>query len=191
MSREPRLRTFEFDAEKAQGVDCLRRGTGVKKTPSFGAVKLNKILYYADFDAYRLLGQPITGATYRKLQAGPAPKQLLSARDELIQEGRLWLDSRQYFNRIQKRLLLVEGESPNSELFAPEERQVIDSVIEFLWPMSAREASDYSHREPGWMLAGEREEIPYESAFLSADPIDQETEETGIRIGREFLASRR
>ena len=190
MSREPRLRTFEFDAEKLKEL-IVYVVDRCQEDPSFGAVKLNKILYYADFDAYRLLGQPITGATYRKLQAGPAPKQLLSARDELIQEGRLWLDSRQYFNRIQKRLLLVEGESPNSELFAPEERQVIDSVIEFLWPMSAREASDYSHREPGWMLAGEREEIPYESAFLSADPIDQETEETGIRIGREFLASRR
>ena len=27
----------------------------------FGAVKLNKILYFADFEAYRRLGEPITG----------------------------------------------------------------------------------------------------------------------------------
>ena len=32
--------------------------------PHFGAVKLNKILYYAEFQAFRILGSPIAGATY-------------------------------------------------------------------------------------------------------------------------------
>ncbi len=33
----------------------------------FGATKLNKVLFFSDFLAYRLLGDPITGAQYRKL----------------------------------------------------------------------------------------------------------------------------
>lgn len=48
-----------------------------RNDPDFGAVKLNKILYYADFRAYRELGRPISGAAYRKLSEGPAPRQLL------------------------------------------------------------------------------------------------------------------
>ena len=39
----------------------------------FGAVKLNKIMYYADFTAYWKLGRPITGATYQRLDEGPLP----------------------------------------------------------------------------------------------------------------------
>ena len=190
MSREPRLRSFDFDLERFKEliVYIVERA---ELDPSFGAVKLNKILYYSDFDAYRLLGEPITGATYRKLQAGPAPKELLFARDELIEEGRVRPESRRYFNRVQKRLSLAEGVTSDIEMFSPDERAIIDSVIDFLRPMSARQASDYSHREPGWVLAADGDVIPYESAFLSADPIDQETEELGVQIGKELLALRR
>ena len=189
MSREPKLRTFKFDRERFKEliVYVVER---CQDDPAFGAVKLNKILYYADFDTYRLLGTPISGATYRKLQAGPAPRELLMARDELIAERRIRQESRPYFNRRQRRLVLEEGEGANAETFSAQEREIIDSAIAFLWPMSAREASDYAHRELGWSLAAEREVIPYQSAFLSADPMDQETEEAGLRIGREFLASR-
>ena len=188
-SREPKLRQFDFDQEKFKEL-ILYIAEQCQHDLSFGAVKLNKMLYYADFDAYRLLGQPVTGATYRKLQAGPAPKDLIVARDELIDEGRVSLESRPYFNRTQKRLVLQSGVNANKEVFTPEEREIINAVIKFFMPMSAREASDYSHREAGWLLAGDREIIPYESAFLSTDPIDQETEETALRIGAELLAAK-
>ena len=189
MARKPNLRRFDFDADKFKELIVYAAERSVDDQ-SFGAVKLNKILYYSDFDAYRLLGHPISGATYRKLQAGPAPKQLLAAREELIQEGRLRSESRQYFNRVQKRLVPVAGASAMIEMFSSEEREVIDSVIDFLRPMSAREASDYSHREPGWVLAGDREVIPYESAGLSADPWDQETEEHVFEFAVRFLRDR-
>jgi hypothetical protein len=45
---------------------------------TFGAVKLNKILYYADMLHYAHTGAPITGATYAKRQQGPVPKQVVS-----------------------------------------------------------------------------------------------------------------
>ena len=37
--------------------------------PRFCAVKLNKIMYYSDFGAYRRLGQSITGANYQAERA--------------------------------------------------------------------------------------------------------------------------
>ncbi len=189
MKREPRLRQFDFDAEKFKEL-IVYIAERCQDDPTFGAVKLNKILYYSDFDAYRLLGLPISGATYRKLSEGPAPKELLAAKDELVTQGRVILKEKSYFNRTQKRLTLGRGELANPEAFSPDERSVIDEVIQFFWGKSAREVSDYSHREPGWLAAQEREPIPYETAWLSSEPIDQETEEYAVEIAKQYLAKK-
>jgi hypothetical protein len=51
----------------------------------FGAVKLNKILFYADRRAYLELGRSITGARYQHLEEGPAPVELVPLRREMIE----------------------------------------------------------------------------------------------------------
>ena len=48
-----------------------------------GATKLNKILYYSDFEAYLQLGAPITGEAYVKQKHGPVPKHILTVLDRL------------------------------------------------------------------------------------------------------------
>ena len=45
--------------------------------PTFGAVKLNKLLFHCDFSAYLTYGRPITGQEYFALKQGPAPRRLL------------------------------------------------------------------------------------------------------------------
>ena len=40
------------------------------------------------------------------------------------------------------------------------------------------------------ILADDRADIPYESAWLSADPIDQETEEAALKLGAKLLENR-
>ena len=189
MPKQPKLKQFEFDPEKFKEL-IVYVAAKAQDDPAFGAIKLNKILYYADFAAYRQLGAPITGAAYFKLREGPAPRQLLAARDELVDEGRLRIEERRHFAYLQKRLAPSPGCAPDPEFLRPEERELVDQVIEFFWGKSAREVSDYSHREPGWILAEDRADIPYESAWLSGDPIDQETEEAARRIGAELLAGR-
>ena len=189
MAGRPRLKTFDFNADKFREL-IVYIAERCQDDPTFGAVKLNKILYYADFAAYRIEGQPITGATYRKLSEGPAPKEMISARDELIESGRLRMEHRPYFTRIQKRLVLEEGHGADRELFTPNERSIVDEVVKFFDGKSAREVSDYSHREPGWRVAEEMGDIPYETAWLSGEPRAQETEEAAIRIGKKLLAGR-
>ena len=190
MPKQPKLKQFEFNPEKFKEL-IVYVAAKAQDDPAFGAIKLNKILYYADFAAYRQLGAPITGAAYFKLREGPAPRQLLAARDELVDEGRLRIEERRHFAYLQKRLAPSPGCAPDPEFLRPEEQELVDEVIEFFWGKSAREASDYSHREPGWILAEDRADIPYESAWLSADPIDQETEEAAQRIGAKLLENRR
>ena len=45
--------------------------------------------------------------------------------------------------------------------------------------MNTREASDYSHKELGWLVTLPGETIPYETAWVSADGPGQEAEEYG------------
>lgn len=148
--------------------------------PRFGAVKLNKILFYADFIAYRRLGKPITGATYQRLTEGPAPRQMLPIRESMLNNHELAIEVRPYFNGIQQRIIALRA--PRLEIFDSEELAIVREVIEALWDMTAREASDTSHKELGWLLAKPREVIPYETSWLSAEPLPQEAEEHGLDV---------
>ena len=143
--------------------------------PRFGAVKLNKILYYSDFESYRRLGKSITGATYRKLSEGPAPVEMLPQRQVLLDSGHIAMEHRPYFAGVQQRV--VPQREAKTEMFAFEELAVVDETIDALWHMTAREASDLSHRELGWLAAAHGEAIPYDTAWLSPEPVPQEVEE--------------
>ncbi len=172
---------FAFNSAKFKELICYIAKQS-EDDPAFGSIKLNKILFYADFAAYRDLGQPITGACYQKLREGPAPRELLAARDELIDSGDVHLEERPYFTGVQKRLAVSGRRVPDRELFEPAEVEIVDSVIRAFYGKTAREVSDFSHREPGWALAEDRETIPYETAWLSAGPLDQDAEEAGMRF---------
>ena len=51
--------------------------------PRFGATKLNKLLFFSDFLAFKRLGSPITGQTYFKLDHGPAPRRMLPLKERM------------------------------------------------------------------------------------------------------------
>lgn len=148
--------------------------------PRFGAVKLNKILYYSDFEAYRRLGKSITGATYRKLSEGPAPLEMLPQRQVLLDSGDIAMEHRPYFAGVQQRV--VPQRKAKTELFTSEELDIVDETIEALWHMTAREVSEFSHRELGWLAAVHGEAIPYDTAWLSPEPVPQEVEEYALTV---------
>ncbi len=156
--------------------------------PRFGAVKLNKILYYADFIAYRRLRRPITDAEYQNLREGPAPRHMLVALDELTAHGDMELEIRDYFNNKQKR---VKPRRDPKDVFSKDELQIVDEVIEELRPLNAQEVTDRSHREFGWKTTTLGETIPYRTAWISSEPLTEEQIEAcwGMARRRGLLAS--
>ena len=146
--------------------------------PRFGATKLNKLLFYADFGCYRLLGAPITGATYRHLQAGPAPKQLLETRRFLVDSDAAEIVTRPYFAGIQTRV--VPKRAPNiSGVLSDEELSIVDDVINEFWQYNGQQISERSHREWPWLVTKDMEEIPYYTAWVSTDPLTPEQVDVG------------
>lgn len=151
--------------------------------PYFGSVKLNKILYFSDFYAYRKLGQAITGAVYQNLTEGPAPRKLLPIRRALLEEKAITMEDRHFFNRVQRRIVPLR--QANLELFTDEELAIVREVIEALNGQSARDVSELSHAEIGWQLVGQYETIPYRTAWLSPEPLSQDEIEMARSIAEE------
>jgi len=150
--------------------------------PTFGAVKLNKILFFADFLAYGKLGKAITGQAYQKLEHGPAPVRLIPLKRELVPQAAVE-QQRDYYGHVQTRLIALR-EADLSE-FTGAEVAIIDAVIRDLWDQNATEVSDLSHKFLGWEVADVQEVIPYETVFLDSRPLTAKEEERAAELGVE------
>jgi hypothetical protein len=152
--------------------------------PTFGATKLNKILYFADFYAYGDTGVPITGATYFKLPRGPAPRQLVPMREELKQSGDICVTNVQYHRYPQERIVITR--EANLDLFAAQEIALVDDIIQKLWGINAANISDYTHRLAGWRIAEDNSEIPYESVFISDEGLTENDSDRAKELVHSF-----
>lgn len=152
---------------------------------NFGATKLNKILFFSDFVAYGKYGRSITGARYQRLDQGPAPKELVPMQESLIEEGDAYLFERSHYGHIQRRLLARRD--PDLRLFTGEEIAVVDEVIEALSSMTARGVSALSHDKlAAWAIAKDKEEIAYETIFVSQEPPTLSDIRRGIELAQQY-----
>jgi hypothetical protein len=159
--------TFKFD--EPYGDDRLKElllyiSKKCQEDETFGATKLNKILYFSDFISFTMRGEPITGVEYMRLGQGPVPKRMKPITRELEEDHKISIQSRDYFGLEQQRVIpLVEA---NLDVFKPQDIAIVDEVIQKLWGDSAKKVSDMSHGI-AWKLFEDKESIPYEASYLS------------------------
>jgi hypothetical protein len=140
--------------------------------PKFGATKLNKILYFSDFLAYATLGEPVTGFEYQRLPNGPAPRRMLPMRDDMEKRRDLGFQIVSLRGgHTQHRA--VNLRAPDLGVFTAAQIALVDRVIEELWDLDAGAVSELSHRMMGWKLADLNETIPYETVFISGEPLTE------------------
>ena len=167
--------TFAFDipdGEKRLGELILYVSMKCADDQTFGATKLNKILWLSDFMAYARYAAPITGVEYQRLANGPAPRCLVPVRKTLVEAGALVISKRQTFGRyVQKRPVPLR--EPDLGIFTSEQVALVDEVITGLWNMNATETSQWSHGKAWRAAVSDGELIPYEAVFVSNAPIDQ------------------
>lgn len=132
---------------------------------TFGAIKLNKIVWRADFLSYGKYNTPITGVAYRRLPNGPAPRHLVSVRNRLIEAGDAAI-SKESTILGHPRHRLVPLRDPDLSMFSGFQIALVNQVIDLLWDRSAGNVSEQSHGK-AWEVAGDKEDIPYEAIFLS------------------------
>src|SRR5436305_6772749 len=75
----------------------------------FGLVKLNKIIWRADFESFAQRGQPVTGRLYQRLKQGPAPVEMLPVLNELQADGLLKIQRVQRGAHVEQRPIALQG----------------------------------------------------------------------------------
>lgn len=145
----------------------------MENCPEFGAIVLNKVLYFVDHANYLKYGKKLTGFSYVKQKLGPTPKpsEFLPIRERLISSNRLEEKPVEYFGRIQKRFRAIEA--PDLSPFSQEEVALIGSIINSLTGVSGKTVSDLTHEELSWKLAGQMEELPDYAFLLSEAQLGQ------------------
>ena len=128
-----------------------------------GRIKLAKLLWLSDFEAFRRFGRSITGARYVADELGPAPVDELLALRDLEDSGYLSLEpgyQRQRLPRAQR--------PPNTEHFTADELAVVDEMLDRYRAWTGKQLVDLAHEFPGYKIAERGQDVPYKSVYISA-----------------------
>lgn len=131
----------------------------------FGKVKLNKILWRADFEAFAQRGVPVSGRPYQRLAAGPAPVEMSTTLAEMESRRLIVIEEVDHGGGyVEHRPRALQ--KPNLRYFSADDISYVDASIKHYWTKSATAASGLSHGV-AWKTREDRDPIPYESVFLS------------------------
>lgn len=152
------------------------------EAPFFGLVKLNKIIWRADFESFTQRGQPVTGRLYQKLKQGPAPVEMLPLLNELQADGHLAIKNVQQGQHYEQRPVALS--EPVLTYFSKQDLEHFDRAVLVYWNLTGSEVSEISHGI-AWKTRKDRELMPYESAYLSDRPIGAGQRGNLLRLGAE------
>jgi hypothetical protein len=171
-SRPPRL-TFRVDLPGGQGrlrEAALYVMTKCAEADAFGLVKLNKILWKADFRAYAARRSPVTGRQYQRLPQGPAPVEMYPLLQDMQRDGDMRIEKRPVGPFEEQRpFALVK---PSMRYFSADDVGYLDSAIEAYWSFTGRDVSRDSHGV-AWETRANGDPMPYDLALLSDETLSQ------------------
>ena len=128
-----------------------------------GAVRLNKILWFADAFAYQMRGSPITEETYVKRKFGPVPRHILRTLEALQDERKILIVEPEY--PLDTRKFISLG-NPNEDDFDEVEKRLISHIADAVLGSSTTEVSELTH-DLVWETAREGEEIPLNATLVA------------------------
>ena len=122
-------------------------------------VKLNKMLFYAEFIAYYLRLKSISGCQYSAIPMGPVPENYDIIFSLLTRKG--YIDTEPAFmnkkGEVVEKLVALQEFDPS--LFDKEELQVLELVTNTLSKIPTDQIIDISHQEKGWMDNQEKKSL--------------------------------
>ena len=123
--------------------------------------KMNKLLFYADFMAYRTSGYALSGLSYKAIDYGPVPERwdrVYSQFDEILQEPRSYGDK--------EGSVLTTTAKADLSIFTPEELLFLEQVCARFADCTSSDMTRISHEESAWIdYVRGYERISFESAF--------------------------
>lgn len=124
--------------------------------------KMNKLLFYSDFLAYRQTGKGITGLAYKAIDYGPVPvrwDRIYSFYDDIHPEIKEFPDGREG-------TILTSELLPDKSQFSQEELEILDAVYQRFKKEGPTKISETSHQEEAWKKYINHDElISFDMAF--------------------------
>ena len=127
-----------------------------KNNENMTETKLNKLLFYADFNHYFKFGKGITGSKYLKLQFGPVPSysQLKYTKNPYIT----------FYKTDDDKTQIEIISEPTKWHLNDFEKKIVEAIYSYFKDSNAKKITDISHQENAWTNAVLCEEISYEYA---------------------------
>lgn len=126
-----------------------------KKKEKVVVTKLNKLMFYTDFNYFKKMGKSITGSKYQRLSYGPVPKMYSYK-----------YDMNPYLTTIStdENITYVLNETVKYNELNAEEMIIAEAVYNFFIGKNGAYISIASHLEDAWLKTEEGKKISYEMA---------------------------
>ncbi len=128
-----------------------------------GAIRLNKVLWFADVHAYKTTGDSITGESYVRRERGPAPKRIMATLKQLEKEEKIEIVDPKYKLATRE---YISFTAPKTNHLSDDEKKMAETILYVLRSFTANDISEYSH-DIIWDAAKEGEEIPLYATLAS------------------------
>ncbi len=127
--------------------------------------KLNKLLFYADFLAYKVSSASLTGSAYRRIQYGPVPADYDQLRARLEKDELISVEEKEYYNGNTGLVILPGTNADQVECpLTDTEKDVLNCVASVFRNVTAKAISERSHGESAWQNTCDRQLISYREA---------------------------
>lgn len=141
-----------YDEEKFHQLSAffvkLAHEIGEKMYPT----KLNKLMFYADFNHFNRFKRSITGSKYVKLHYGPVPNYFDFKYD---------LNPYITVNRDEETTLIVPSAHQRDDQLSDQEKTIAKAVYSFFKHHNSKMISHLSHEEEAYMKTRDGEKISY------------------------------
>jgi uncharacterized phage-associated protein len=134
-----------------------------ENVPALGVTKLNKLLYFLDFDHFEKYGDAVTNDVYENKDLGPVPRNVETILEEMQAENLIDIVPEQVIDFVRYHLLAKAKH--NMSIFKPSEIEVLCETNEKWSRHTAKEIVMASHGEAPWLATRNGEDIPYPLAY--------------------------
>ncbi|HPE54867.1 MAG TPA: DUF4065 domain-containing protein [Bacteroidales bacterium] len=128
--------------------------------------KMNKLLFYADFEMFRQTGFSISGIKYRAIPMGPVPENFNSIFEYLANRDEIDIYYTEFENGTGEQFKPRQGRAFDVELFSKQEMSVLNQIAQRFQNIGTSEIIEFSHREKAWIENQESKKlINYQYGF--------------------------
>lgn len=129
--------------------------------------KMNKLLFYADFEMHKQTGYSISGLQYRAIPMGPVPNNFNSIFEYLANKDDIDIYYTNFPDGGTGEQFKPNAERQfNADLFTKEELNILETITDRFRYTSTTEIVEISHKEKAWIEnESERKLIDYSYSF--------------------------